>query len=133
MQEVIGSTPLCSTNPASSGVFLLKNNLTDMVKIYILIAYLLVANIIAFFLFGRDKKNAKKRKKRIPENVLLLMARIGGGLGCWAGMTYFHHKKHSKFSTLVPVWIIVWMLVAVLLIAIWSGNIGEELRTMFRS
>ena len=83
---------------------------------YILIVYLILINLIGFFLYGLDKAKAKRKGGRIPERTLLWVARLGGGAGCWLGMVLFRHKtKHIRFKILVPLWTIVWTLGVVLL------------------
>ena len=104
----------------------------------IVLSYLLIVNIIAFALYGIDKKLAerseRRKKRRIPSFVLLWMARIGGGLGCWIGMYFFHHKKHhSNFKRIVPIWIIVWMLAIAILVIFGSGDLMDEIKEMFNS
>lgn len=65
--------------------------------------WLLVINIITFFVYRSDKRKAIRKKWRIPERTLLLLALIGGGIGALAGMFIFHHKtKHPKFMIGVP-------------------------------
>ena len=82
----------------------------------ILIIYLILINLIGFFLYGLDKAKAKRKGGRIPERTLLWVARLGGGAGCWLGMVLFRHKtKHIRFKILVPLWTIVWTLGVVLL------------------
>lgn len=87
-----------------------------MSKIQIAILfYLLTINLIAFALYGIDKKRAKRKEFRIPEKALLWMARIGGGIGSWLGIKLFRHKtKHTKFRIVVPFWMLVWMAAIVL-------------------
>lgn len=98
---------------------------------YIVIAYVFLINITAFILFGVDKKRAVNRGKRIPVWMLLWAARLGGGVGCWLGMFYFHHKKkHTNFQILIPLWIIIWMVILVLLLAIGDGNMSEEIEAV---
>ena len=83
---------------------------------YILIVYLILINLIGFFLYGLDKAKAKRKGGRIPERTLLWVARLGGGAGCWLGMALFRHKtKHIRFKILVPLWTIVWTVGVVLL------------------
>ena len=92
-----------------------------MPKLTIVIAiYLLFVNLIAFTLYGIDKRKAKKQKFRIPERTLLWMARLGGGIGCWLGIKHFHHKtKHTKFRIIVPLWTIIWVTAIILAIVYW--------------
>ena len=83
--------------------------------------YLLLINILGFVLYGIDKaKSKRKGNRRIPEQTLLWMARLGGGLGCWLGMMLFRHKtKHTRFMILVPLWTVLWAAAVVLLGRYW--------------
>ena len=81
--------------------------------IYILY-YLIVINVIAFFIYGIDKLKAKKVKWRIPESTLLLLAIIGGSIGAWFGIKVWHHKTlHKKFKCGIPLIVIVQIAIAV--------------------
>ena len=72
-----------------------------------LIYYLIVMNVIGFFIMGIDKRKARHHKWRISEASLLLIALIGGAIGAGFGMLLFHHKtKHLKFLLGVPVLIL---------------------------
>ena len=83
----------------------------------IAVVYLLIINILAFVLYGFDKRRARKDKYRISEGTLLWMARIGGGVGSWIGIRRFHHKtKHKRFVILVPLWTILWLIAIVYLV-----------------
>ena len=69
----------------------------------ILFAYLLILNLIGFLFMGLDKFKARKRRWRIPEARLFLLAAIGGSLGIWMGMSVFRHKtKHLAFQLGIP-------------------------------
>ena len=71
--------------------------------------YLLVVNVIAFCLYGSDKKRAERHEYRISEKTLILMGVIGGGPGCFLGMQIFHHKtRKAKFNILIPLTILAW-------------------------
>ena len=70
----------------------------------LVVTFLLVINIVAFFAFGTDKWKAKKGKWRIPESTLMLLALVGGSIGAWCGMRVWHHKTmHAKFRYGLPV------------------------------
>lgn len=74
----------------------------------ILWIYLIGVNIVAFFLYGIDKRRAIKDRWRIPESTLLGIALVGGSVGAWAGMQIFRHKtKHWYFKILIPLFIIL--------------------------
>ena len=68
-----------------------------------LLGYLAAVNLLAFTVYGADKRRAKKDKRRVPEKTLFLLAIIGGSVGAWAGMYTFRHKtKHLKFVLGIP-------------------------------
>lgn len=72
--------------------------------IYVVLAYIVLINIIAFVLYGMDKNRAKKKKQRISEKTLMRVCWWGGSFGALVGIHFFHHKtKHKKFSVGVPV------------------------------
>lgn len=76
--------------------------------------YYICVNVIAFILYGLDKKYAREGRWRIPEKTLLGIALIGGVAGAWIGMQTFRHKtKHMSFRMLVPLFAVVhmWMIV----------------------
>ena len=76
----------------------------------ILAYYLFFINVLAFILYGVDKRRAVRNKYRIRESVLLWMARLGGGVGSWLGIKAFRHKtKHTRFRIVVPLWIVIWL------------------------
>ncbi|MBQ7795316.1 MAG: DUF1294 domain-containing protein [Lachnospiraceae bacterium] len=80
----------------------------------ILIIYMVLINIIAFAMYGIDKRKAIKDQWRIPEKTLLLVALIGGSIGAFSGMQVFHHKtKHWKFLIGVPACLVLHIALAV--------------------
>ena len=80
------------------------------VQTVILSYYLLFINVLAFILYGVDKRRAIRNEYRIREGVLLWMARLGGGIGSWLGIKAFRHKtKHTSFRIVVPLWILIWV------------------------
>lgn len=73
-----------------------------------LIIWLILINIIAFFLFGADKGRAKKGAWRISEKTLLGAALLGGSLGAICGMHLFRHKtKHWYFRYGLPLLLLI--------------------------
>lgn len=65
--------------------------------------YVLIVNVLSFFLFGIDKRRAKRQQYRIPESTLLLSAVVGGSIGALGAMSLFRHKtQHKKFTIGVP-------------------------------
>ncbi len=70
---------------------------------YYFVLYILIFSTLGFCSMGIDKQKAKKRKYRIPEKTLLLIAILGGSIGSLLGMYVFHHKTlHKKFSLGLP-------------------------------
>ena len=70
--------------------------------------YLLVINLVTFFVFGVDKWKAKykethEKTRRVPEKTLFLLAAFGGSVGALVGMRVFHHKTlHRSFRFGIP-------------------------------
>ena len=80
--------------------------------LHIALIYLVIINVVTFFMYGIDKWKAKHTKWRIPEATLLGMAVIGGSIGAWLGMKVWHHKAlHKKFKFGVPAIIIIQLLI----------------------
>ncbi|MEF9960295.1 MAG: DUF1294 domain-containing protein [Niameybacter sp.] len=68
-----------------------------------LLIYLLAINFVGFIVMYSDKKRAIKKKYRIPEKTLFLVALVGGSLGTTLGMETFRHKtKHWYFKWGMP-------------------------------
>ncbi len=65
--------------------------------------YIILINLIAFVVFGIDKRKARKEQWRVPESTLFILAIIGGSIGALLGMLAFRHKtKHRKFTIGIP-------------------------------
>lgn len=81
------------------------------------ICYLLIVNIVAFFLMGIDKKKAQTGAWRIPEKTLFLSAILGGSVGAIAGMQLFRHKtRHRSFVIGMPLILLAWVILLAALI-----------------
>ena len=75
--------------------------------------YLAVVNVVTFFLFGIDKRKAKRSKWRIEEATLLWWAVAGGSVGALLGMKAWHHKTlHKKFKYGVPAILVAQLAIA---------------------
>ncbi len=75
--------------------------------------YLALINFTAFIVYGTDKKRAKRNKRRIPENTLIMLAALGGSFGALAAMGVFRHKtKKPKFYIGVPFILVLQLLLA---------------------
>ena len=79
--------------------------------VWVLLTVYAMVNVIAFTLYGIDKRRAKKNLWRIRERTLLLATGLFGSVGAWLGMKVFRHKtQHMVFKVLVPVMAIAQML-----------------------
>jgi len=78
----------------------------------VLLLYFLFINIIVFIFAGYDKSQARKNKRRIPENTLFFMELIGGTPGLLIAMLIFRHKT-SKTSFIVK-FTVIFLIQAVL-------------------
>lgn len=74
----------------------------------VLVLYLIAVNVLAFILYGLDKKRARNREWRISEKTLIGIAVIGGSIGAILGMHIFHHKtRHWYFRYGLPLILIM--------------------------
>ena len=86
----------------------------------LLYIYVVIINVITFFVYGLDKNKAKARQWRIPEAQLIFLAVIGGSVGALAGMKVFHHKtRKPKFRIGVPAILVIQLIIIYFL---FSGN-----------
>lgn len=84
----------------------------------VLLLYFFIVNMIVFILAGYDKYQAKKNKRRIPENTLFLLETIGGTIGLLLAMLFFRHKTSKpsfilKFSAIVFIQIVIAVLMII--------------------
>ena len=88
----------------------------DIILQYPILSYLVVINVVTFFIYGIDKWKAIHDKWRISETSLLVWAIIGGSIGAWIGMDVWHHKtNHKKFTYGIPLVLIAQIAIVVLL------------------
>lgn len=74
-------------------------------------SWLIAISAVSFLVFGYDKMMARGGRRRIPEQVLLVLTLIGGTAGSAIGMILFHHKTR-KTSFLTRAFIIIVVQVA---------------------
>ncbi len=91
--------------PSSPTVIkLFSNTSVNRIVFFAAVAYIVIINIRAFTLYGKDKKHAKRKQTRISERRLLRVCIWGGAAGGLLGMYMFRHKTlHNKFRIAVPV------------------------------
>ena len=85
----------------------------------IIIYYLVLINVGNFLIFAIDKFLAKRgSNERIPESTLILLSAMGGAFGGLCSMYIFRHKtKHAKFYILLPLFLVLHVIVAILMIS----------------
>ncbi len=94
-----------------------------MPGLWIFLVYLAVISIFACFVTIHDKKLAvhngesAKKKRRVPERTLLIIAAMGGSVAMYLTMRKIRHKtQHLKFMVGIPAIFIVQVIVITLLI-----------------
>ncbi len=73
-------------------------------------------NLFSFILFGIDKLNSTKDRKRVPELTFHFFSLIGGIIGILLSVVLFRHKLRSRNFLLVELGILVIWCVAIYLI-----------------
>ncbi|MDQ0091482.1 uncharacterized membrane protein YsdA (DUF1294 family) [Paenibacillus anaericanus] len=68
-----------------------------------LLIWFIFINGVAYLVMSDDKRRAQRRRERVPERTLFLLATIGGALGVLMAMNLKRHKtKHVSFRVGVP-------------------------------
>ncbi len=80
---------------------------------YYLIITIAIINLAGFVVVAADKHRARRRKWRIPEKMIFLIAAIGGCIGVYSGMLIFRHKtRHWYFMAGIPLILIIQIIIA---------------------
>ena len=97
-----------------------------MIKI-ILLEYLLLINIITYFIYAADKTKARQNKWRIPERTLILLALLGGSPAALLAMKHYHHKtRHLKFKLGIPIILIIHIIITFFLLSLAIATIAND-------
>jgi len=83
-----------------------------------LLGYIGGINLATMALYGYDKRAAVKNRLRVPENVLHVVALLGGSPAALLSQRMFRHKT-AKTSFRVSFWLIVVVQVALIAAALW--------------
>jgi len=83
-----------------------------------LLGYIGGINLATMVLYGYDKQAAVHHRLRVPENVLHVVALLGGSPAALISQRMFRHKT-AKTSFRVSFWLIVVVQVALIAAAIW--------------
>ena len=74
----------------------------EVYAVHMLVAYVAM-NLLGIFITRADKRRAQRDMWRVPEDVLMLIAILGGALGMYFGMLLMHHKtRYLKFMLGLP-------------------------------
>lgn len=88
---------------------------------YLIIIYAIVINIAAVVVTVKDKQAAKKKRWRVPEKTLLILAAFSGCITMYITMHIIHHKtKHKLFMIGIPVIFICEVLAAIGIYSLWA-------------
>lgn len=92
----------------------------------LLAIWLILINLVTFFVFGLDKFKAKRKEthektRRIPEKTLFLLSAIGGSVGALVGMKVWRHKTlHRSFRIGIPLILILQILIPAGICLYWN-------------
>lgn len=65
--------------------------------------WFVMINVIGYVVMSEDKNKARKRRDRVPERTLFLLAFMGGSLGVLIAMYRKRHKtRHASFRIGIP-------------------------------
>lgn len=88
-----------------------------MKPIYFVLLYFFVISLIAVVLCIVDKRNARRRKRRISEKTLFAVAICGGAAAMYITMLKIRHKTlHKRFMIGLP--LIILFQAAIILIVL---------------
>ena len=84
-------------------------------RILILVVF---CNCVSFILMWHDKRQAEKKKSRVPNAFLLFFVIIGGPIGTILGMYCFRHKT---LKTSFQMWVLINTMLWILVMALSTG------------
>ncbi len=73
------------------------------------IYYVIIINVIAYVVMWYDKYQAIKKRQRVSENKLMLLALLLGSIGIFAGMKapIYHKATKPLFKIGIPILIVL--------------------------
>jgi len=79
----------------------------------VIAAAVALVSVVAFAVFGWDKRQASRGGRRVPEATLLTLAALGGLPGALLGMRVFRHKtRKGSFRLAVAGVALAWIALA---------------------
>lgn len=83
-----------------------------------LLIYIILINLLTFWVYVDDKRRAKKHLWRTSESALVMLAVIGGSLGALLAMVLCRHKtRHKQFVFGIPTILISQICLIIFLLA----------------
>ena len=76
------------------------------------VAVVVILSLVAFVVYGFDKRRAQKDGRRVPEKTLHMLSLFGGWPGALMGQRVFRHKT-QKLSYRIVFWLCVMLHLAV--------------------
>ncbi|KWX85731.1 hypothetical protein AMQ83_23005 [Paenibacillus riograndensis] len=71
--------------------------------VQVVLLWFALINIIGYVVMSEDKNKARKRRDRVPEKTLFLLAFMGGALCVLIAMYHKRHKtRHTSFVIGIP-------------------------------
>lgn len=81
------------------------------------LGYLALISLVSIIVTATDKIHARRRRWRVPEAALFLLAAIGGGAAMLLTMLLIRHKtRHARFMIGLPLIVLlqaagIWLLI----------------------
>jgi uncharacterized membrane protein YsdA (DUF1294 family) len=98
---------LALVSATALGVLVLLGHVSPVAAVGL---HVLLTSILAFLVFGWDKRRARGEGRRISEANLLWLSLLGGGPGAWWAMRRLRHKTQKRmFQIVVPVAALLWI------------------------
>ncbi|WP_150274744.1 DUF1294 domain-containing protein [Paenibacillus tepidiphilus] len=73
-----------------------------------ILLWFVIINVIGYVVMAEDKDKARKRRDRVPEKTLFLLALMGGALGVLIAMYRKRHKtRHASFRIGIPLLLVL--------------------------
>ena len=79
----------------------------------LLLIYIILINLLTFYVYVDDKRRARKGRWRTSEATLVMLAVVGGSPAALLAMLLFRHKtRHMQFVIGIPAILIIQLLMA---------------------